>query len=237
MKRVRWLKAQWPVSIRTLATKMKAQLFTPDSFDGFVIERVRDDSIEAHYIEKLNYKEIVTDPFGEEATFNRVTYRSIDFTVFSNFPNIELRDAHRNTREFVSKVLELCNFSVAIEPVTVDLLQWVESFQERIGKKVIVDSLQVSGLELESEISAKILLKGTKDVRDALQHLSAKRKFALEKIQVKIPVGQSAFPIHMSNSGVARIPKEYINDYLRVVRESLPRARSASITGIANEHS
>ena len=221
MKRVRWLKAQWPVTIRMLAAKMKTQLFTPNSFDGFVIERVRDDSIEAHYIEKLNYKEIVTDPFGNEESFDRTTYRRIDFTFFSEFPNIELRDAHRNTREFVSKVLELCNFSVAVEPVMVDLLLWAETLQEQLGKKVIVDSLQVTGLEFEPEINAKILLKGGRDVREALKHLSAKRKFTLEKIQVKIPVGQSFFPIHMSNSGIARIPKEYLDDYIRIVRESL----------------
>lgn len=221
MKRVRWLKAQWPVTIRVLAAKMKTQLFTPDSFDGFVIERVRDDSIEAHYIEKLNYKEIVIDPFGKEESFDRITYRRIDFTFFSEFPNIELRDAHRSTREFISKVLELCNFSVAVEPVTVDLLQWVETLQEQVGKKVTVDSLQVSGLEFEPAISAKILLKGEKDVREALKHLVDKRKFTLEKIQVKVPTGQSVFPIHMSNSGIARIPKEHLNDYVRIVRESL----------------
>lgn len=221
MKRVRWLKAQWPVTIGTLAEKMKTQLFTPDSFDGFVIERVRDDSIEAHYIEKLNYKETVTDPFGKEESFDRITYRRIDFTLFSEFPNIELRDAHRSTREFVSKLLEICNFAVSIEPVTVDLLQWVETLQKQLGKKVTVDSLQVAGLELEPEISAKILLRGGKDVRDSLKHLSVKRKFTLEKIQVKIPFGQSVFPIHMSNAGVARIPKEHLNDYIRIVRESL----------------
>lgn len=221
MRRVRWLKAQWPVTIRTLAAKMKTQLFTPDSFDGFVIERVRDDFIEAHYIEKLNYKETVTDPFGNEESFDRITYRRIDFTFFSEFPHIELRDAHRSTREFLSKVLELCNFSVAVEPITVDLLLWVETLQKQLGKKVIVDSLQVAGLELEPEISAKILLKGGKDVRDALKQLSGRRKSTLEKIQVKIPVGQFVFPIHMSNSGIARIPEEHLNDYIQIVRQSL----------------
>ncbi|MBC3926951.1 hypothetical protein [Undibacterium sp. CY21W] len=221
MKRVRWLKAHWPVTIRTLASKMKTQLFTPDSFDGFVIERVRDDSIEAHYIEKLNYKETVTDPFGNEESFDRITYRRIDFTLFSEFPHIELRDAHRSTREFLSKILELCNFSVAVEPVNVDLLLWVETLQKQLRKKVIVDSLQVAFLEIEPEISAKILLKGGKDVREALEHLSAKRKFTLEKIQVKIPVDHLAFPIHMSSAGIARIPEEHMNDYIRIVRQSL----------------
>lgn len=221
MKRVRWLGAQWPVSMRILAAKMKTQLFTPESFDGFVIERVRENSIEALYIEKLIYQETITDPFGKEEVFDRVVYRNIEFTLFSEFPNIELRDAHRSTREFVNKLLELCNFSVAIEPVTVDLLDWVEAFQKNINQKTMIDSLQVSGLELEVGVSAKILLKGDRDVREALQHLSAKRKFVLEKVQVKIPVGQQVIPIHMSNFGTAKIPDDHLNDFLHVLRMSL----------------
>ena len=221
MKRVRWLRAQWPVSMRTLAAKMKMQLFTPESFDGFVIERVRENSIEAQYIEKVSYQEIITDPFGKEDVIDRVTYRHIEFTLFSEFPNIELRDAHRSTREFLNRLLELCSFSVAIEPVTLDLLDWVEAFQKNISQQIMIDSLQVLGLELEAGVSAKILLKGDKDVREALQHLSAKRKFVLEKVQVKIPEGQNIIPIQMSNSGAAKIPKEHLNDFLHVLRASL----------------
>lgn len=228
MKRVRWLGAKWPISMRILAAKMKTQLFTPESFDGFVIERVREDSIEAQYIEKVSYQETVTDPFGKEEVFDKVAYRNIQFTLFSEFPNIELRDAHRSTREFLNKLLELCNFSVAIEPVTLDLLDWVEAFQQNISQKITIDSLQVSGLELEAGVSAKILLKGNKDVREALQHLTDKKKFILEKVQVKIPVGQQIIPIHMSSSGTAKIPEDYLNDFLHVLRASLSAQRTGT---------
>lgn len=221
MKRVRWLGAQWPVPMRGLAVKMKSQLFTPESLDGFVIERVREDSIEARYIEKLSYQETITDPFGKEEVFDRVAYRNVEFTLFSEFPHIELRDAHRSTREFLNKLLELCNFSVAIEPITIDLLDWVDAFEKYISQKITIDSLQASGLELEAGVSAKVLLKGNKDVREALKHLSAKRKFVLEKVQVKIPVGQQVISIHMSSSGTAKIPEDHLNDFLDILRTSL----------------
>ena len=221
MKRVRWLSAQWPISMRSLAEKMKKQIFTPGSFDGFVIERVRDDSLEACYIEKLSYQETITDPFGKEDVFDRVTYRKIEFTLFSDFPQIELRDAHRNTREFLSKILDLCDFSVAIEPTTINLLDWVDVFQNKISHKVVIDSLQISGLELEPGVSAKMLLKGNKDVREALQHLSDNKKFVLEKVQVKMMAKDKTISIHMSDSGIAKIPDEHFNDLLQVIRESL----------------
>lgn len=221
MRRVRWLSAQWPVSMRTLASRMKNHLFVPESFDGFVIDRVRDDYIEAHYIEKLSYEETITDPFGQKSTFERVGYRQIDFTLYTEFPNIELRDAHRNTREFISKLLELCDFSVTVEPLSIDLLKWVERFESISESHVVVDSLQISGIEIESGIHAKMLLKGDEDVRPALERLAKSRKFELEKLQMKLNISYKSVPVQIANSAIAKIPEDFWDDVLPALRQSL----------------
>jgi hypothetical protein len=225
MRRARWLSAKWPISMRTLASRMKSQLFVPESFDGFVIKRVRDDYIEAHYIEKFSYQETITDPFGQNSTFERISYRQIDFTLFTEFPNIELRDAHRSTREFLSKLLELCDFSVTVEPLSIDLLQWVERFESVFESHVLVDSLQISGIELESGIHAKMLLKGDEDVRPALGRLTKKQKFELEKLQMKIHFSNKSVPVQITSSAIAKIPEDFWDDVLPALRKSLAAQR------------
>ena len=222
MKRVRWLSAKWPVSMRTLGARMKTQIFTPESFDGFVIERIRDSSIEAHFIEKMTFQETTTDPFGKVEIIDRIAYRDVDFTLFSDFPNIELRNSQRSTKEFVSKLLELCNFSLTVNPVSVNLLEWVQAIQRQTQQKLLVDSLQISGLELEEGVSAKVLLKGDKDVREAMQHLSVRKKFTLEKMQVKIPMGSQTVPVHLANTGSVKIPVDHFNDLVPLLRSTLP---------------
>jgi hypothetical protein len=222
MKRVRWLSAKWPVSMRTIGAKMKTQLFTPESFDGFVIERIRDSSIEAHFIEKMAYQETITDPFGKVEIVDRIAYRDVEFTLFSDFPNIELRNSQRSTKEFVSKLLELCNFSLTVNPVSVNLMDWVQAIQRQTQHKLLVDSLQISGLELEEGVSAKVLLKGDKDVREAMQHLSVRKKFTLERMQVKIPMGNQTVPVHLANTGSVKIPVDHFNDLVPILRSTLP---------------
>jgi hypothetical protein len=222
MKRVRWLSAEWPISIRTLATKMKGHLFAENSFDGFVIDRVRDNFIEAHYIEKMSFQESVTDPFGKEEIFDRVSYRSVEFTLFSDFPNIELRDASRSTRELTNKLLEICNFSLTVIPLTVDLLEWIEAIQRVLNQDILVDSLQVSGFEIEKDIAAKILIKSHVDVRSALKNITLDKKYLLEKVQIKIVTGSELIPIHMTNTGMVKIPENHVNDFLPILRSSLP---------------
>lgn len=222
MKRVRWLSATWPVPMRVLGSRMKDFPFTPDSFDGFVIERIRDKSIEASFIEKVTYSEVTTDPFGKEDIFERVVYRSVNFSLFSEFPHIEIKDSQRSTKEFISKLLELCNFSLTVSPISANLFDWAECLELNLEQPISVDSLQLSGLVLEEGVSAKVLLKGNKDVREAVTHLAPNKNFNLDKLQVKVKMSQKSIPIHLSSTGAATIPADYFEELLPVIRASLP---------------
>jgi hypothetical protein len=228
MKRVKWLAAKWPVSMRTLASRMKSQLFSADSFDGFVIERIRDDYIEGHYVEKINYQETVIDPFGHETVFDRIGYRQIDFTLYADFPNIELREPDRSIREFVSKLLEICDFSVTIEPLSIDLLGWVSELEVAGNGHLLVNSLQVAGVEFEKGVFAKILLKGDDDVRPTLDRIASMKVFDLEKLQVKIPCQQKLLPVQLSSSAQAKIPDDLWEELRPVLRAGLGRIRRRS---------
>jgi hypothetical protein len=222
MKRIRWLSAQWPVSLRTIASKMKANAFTQNSFNGFLVERVRDTSIEARYIEKLTYQETLTDPFGNEEILDRVTYRQIEFGLFADFPNIELWDSPRSTQSFVSRLLELSDFSLSVSHLQVNLLDWTEAFQGQVKRPIIIDSLQIAGLELEKGVSAKMLVKGDKDVREALDHFTEGKPYILEKLQFRVQLDRSVASIHLASNGSAKMPVEFVRDFLPSLRQSLP---------------
>ena len=221
MRRVRWLSAKWPVSMRTIASRMKNRLFVAGSVDGFVVDRVRDDFIEAHYIEKISFQEVITDPFGEQSLFERVGYRQINFTLHSGFPNIELSDPHRNTRAFTSRILELCDFAVSIEPLSLNLLDWVSQIETRLETSVLIDSLQISGVELEPGVQSKMLIHGLSDVRPAMDKITQDRNFELEKLQMKVKVDSRLIPVQISNIGAAKIPEEFWRDFRPALRDAL----------------
>jgi hypothetical protein len=205
---------------------MKARPFTKDSVDGFAVERIREDFIEGRFIEKYAYQEINSDPFGKEEVVERVGYRSTEFTLHSQFPQVELRNGQRSIRDFVSRLLETCNFDLVVSPVTVNLLDWVSNFQAFLGKKVTVDSLQISGVELEAGITGKILLKGDKDVREAVDHIVGGKKYVLEKIQMKLEMGSQRVMVHLANNGSAKVPPDHTSDLLPLLRKAIPQSKS-----------
>jgi len=205
---------------------MKVNPFTQETYDGFIVERVRDTSIEARYITKNFYQEKITDPFGNEEVFNRVAYQQVVFNLFADFPNIELWDPPRSTNAYVSKLLEMSNFSLSVNHLQVNLLDWVKGFQDQVDKTIIIDSLQISGLEVETGVSAKVLLKGDKDVRGAISRFAKDRQYILEKLQLKVQFDRNIASIHLANNGTAKIPEDFLDDLLPMLRISLPNSEN-----------
>jgi hypothetical protein len=223
MNRVRWLNAQWPSSMRTIGNKLKGMPFTEENVDGFTIERIRDEFIEGKFIEKFVYQESISTSFGDTEVVERTGYRSTDFTLHSNFPQVELRNGPRSIKEFVNRLLHACNFNLVVTPVTIPLFDWVASLQKIVEAKLVVDSLQISGIELERGVNGKILLKGDKDVRDAVEHIVSGKRYTLEKVQIKIATSSQRVSIHLANNGCAKYPAECAQDFLPLLRTSIPK--------------
>jgi hypothetical protein len=231
MKRIRWLGAQWLTSLAALTSKMKANAFTQEKHDGFVVERVRDSFVEARFIEKLIFKETIFDPFGNEEVFDRISYRQVEFSLFADFPNIELVEPPRSTHAYVSKLLELSDFSLSISSLHVNLLDWLEELQTRVDRTFIIDSHQIAGFEIETGIIAKALLKGEKDVREALINFADGRPYILEKLQARVQLDRKVVSVHLANNGSAKISEEVFGDFLPLLRASVPNSTLSKSSG------
>lgn len=226
MKRIRWFAAKWPLSFRSLSAKMKAAPFREDSVDGFIIDRVRDNLITGRYVEKLTYQEVIIDPFGSKNVFERTEYRQLEFNLFSQFPHIEFQDPPRSTQGFVSRLTELNNFSLTVSSLPVDLLKWISNFQSLTAYEVLVDSLQISGFEMEPGVTARISIGGDKDVRQTLQRLTKGKRFDLELVHLKIAHHDRAASIQLINTGAIKIDDDLLEDFLQHMRRSLPQPNS-----------
>ncbi|PQV45031.1 hypothetical protein B0G83_119103 [Paraburkholderia sp. BL21I4N1] len=62
MTRYRWLQADWPLPVRSLATQIRQRSFSDDGSSGFILDRVLDDFLEARYVERYEYEETIADP-------------------------------------------------------------------------------------------------------------------------------------------------------------------------------
>jgi len=213
MKRFRWFQVAWPTSIRTLAKRIKMRTFEGESGHGFFIDRVRDDYLEARYVERVEFTDVVIDPFGKELTFDRVEFRQTLFRASSASPGLELIDPPRNVQALMNRLSEAVDFEVAITPAVVDVLSWSAVLQNVGGVSSVVDSLQIGALEIEAGIVAKVVIKGDRDVRDACATLTQGRKFTMEKIQLRLSSPLRGTVV-LSSAGSATLSSEDTIEHL-----------------------
>ena len=121
--------------------------------------------------------------------------------------------------------MEVCNFNLTISPIAINLLDWIAEFQRKTDQKLTVDSLQVSSVELEEGIVAKILLKGDRDVREAIDRVVAEKNYVLEKLQVKIKLNGARVTIHLANNGCVKVPIDHATELLPLLRATIPADR------------
>lgn len=221
MKRYRWLKARWPISMRVLAKHLRAKAFDGVQVEGFVLDRVRDDFIDARFVEKVEYDDTVTDPFGVESSFHRLEYRKCEFKAMLDGPGLELVDAPRGVQTMVSRLAEATDFALSISPLSVDVLAWATAVQRRLNVAAVVDSLQVGAVELSPGVQAKAVVKGSVDVLAATQALVHGKQHVIEKVQIRFS-GPKRMTLLLTKSGVARFDQEPSEELLAVVRSSLP---------------
>jgi len=222
-RRYRWLEAHWPISMKTLGKRLKARPFEGDVSHGFVIDRLRDDVVEARYVERVEYTETVLDPFGRELSFERVEFRQTHFRAAGNGVGLEVRDPPRSVQPLMNRLSEATDFEVALNAYSVDVMAWAARFQSSSGVSCVVDSLQMNALQLEEGVTAKIVIKGDRDVRQACTKLAGNRRYLLEKVQLRLEKPYAG-TITLSNAGAASLAlDDHHDDLLDHLRAGLTK--------------
>jgi hypothetical protein len=208
--------------MKTLGRRLKAREFQGDATHGFVIDRLRDDLLEARYVERVEYTETITDPFGKELSFERVEFRQSHFRATAYGSGLEIRDPPRSVQPLMNRLSEATDFAVTISLYSVDVLAWAARFQTASGFSCHVDLLRMSDLQLEEGVMAKVVLKGDRDVREACTKLAAHRRYLLDRIQLRLDVPKAGTVV-LSHTGAATLSVDKADEeLLEHLRSSLP---------------
>jgi hypothetical protein len=223
MTRYRWLEADWPAAIKGLSKRVRQNNFGAEGHSGFLLDRVRDEYLEARYIERFEFQETVSDPFGKEVTLDRLEYRQTAFRATSTWPGLELVDPSRSVQQLLNELVEASDFSVSLSPLSVDVLIWADGVQREFGGLLTISSIQVGGLRLEDGTVAKVVLKGEKDVREACRKLIGDRPHVLEKLQFRIAIGSTSTTVLLANNATAKVEGgDAEAELLVAIRKAIP---------------
>ncbi|MFC5864650.1 hypothetical protein ACFPT7_20240 [Acidicapsa dinghuensis] len=227
MKRVKWLAGSWPISVRQLAQKIRADVLTPEKMSGFLVTRVRENSIDARFIEKIISEEMITDPFGNEISFERTSYIETAFRFSNEFPEVELLNPPRSIGPFTSRMLQICNFEAAWSNLNVDVLEWADNVQRKIGEPITIDRAHVRDVVFDDAVNFEATLTGTKDVRPSMRALLGARQHTLDKLNLSASIAGRNVRVQLSSDAGMQAPNGIPEEIILAVRQALPTNSTA----------
>jgi hypothetical protein len=221
MKRTKWMRAQFPGTTRQIAKQLQRDGFSEESGRGFLVDRVRDDYLEARYIEKVSFQESVHDPFGATIMIERLSYREIDFTLAKTFPELELRMAPRGLGGFTGGLLKASGFSMELENHKVSTERWTRAIERQIGVKIAMRSVLVGGLELAEGAQARVVFSAPNDVRPGIKELLGGRRYTVDTVQIEYPVNGSNHRVVIGSDSTVRYGERFPPEELEAIKVAL----------------
>lgn len=220
MNRLKWYLAKFPMAARELAQRLAENAYSADSSDGFVLDTVRDSSVEARYFERFEIQERITDPLGREIVYERLSYRQASFRITDNGIGLEVINGHYVLRSMLSRLSVLSDFKLAIEPIIVDPIRWAKELSLIGDQRYEVDLVQLKLPEVAHNTSARVILKGN-GARDAAEILLPGKARIVERVRLTHK-GKAA--VYLSSSGQAEFRSLFYGELKTHLRDSLGQA-------------
>lgn len=220
--RYRWFKIQpfTKSNLAKLAKAFQAKAYGREVTKGFKTDIVRQDRIEGVYTERREFDETISDPLGGTISVHRVAFDHLPFTITYADALIRVTNPGKLTRGFVEQIANALDYSVAITPIELDPLNWLERLK---GKRDIlsVSNLRSLPFAVSNSVAGVIRLSGQGEVLNELSKLLGSRKVQVSNITVHFTREQLDCRFELRATGIAVIHKGPAEDIAKILGGAL----------------
>lgn len=182
--RIRWLNVKCNVQkpLERITEGMYDDEYTLGASSGFITKRVTSSFVQGQYVERFQRKIQLIDPLGTEYSTDTIEYIITDFKFFVDSPEIEILNAPRSIAPAINQIANILGLGSVITPVSVSPSSWLE-YAEGLNN-ICVKNAQFSRISLAENVSAKVQITGTVDVRSFFELLAGSKSSFIDKLDV-----------------------------------------------------
>lgn len=159
MTRAKWLQLSLKGGTKYLVESLKNRPFFLDSpvSSGFRLEQAYVDSVIGQFVSKRTVDQKITLPSGEEFVQEIANIEITEFRVDlkKNKGIITLFNPPRSLTPFLSAFSQATNFTCAIEPIEVNVFNWVELVLQKVPGSLVTFA-DIVEVKIDNEVQARV---------------------------------------------------------------------------------
>jgi hypothetical protein len=199
MDKIKWVRAEFGVSLNALAEKMKKVPFdaSEEEAEGFRIQERGSGFLYGQFIQKQTFIDQIFLPTGDAYEERRSDISIAEFRLSAKDElNLELVNPPRRIQPFFNALAELTAQEFSYRSTDVNVLAWIDEIERRLGA-VSVLSMDCNGVQLSSTVIGRFAFKGTSDVRAEYAKTLRRRSCVIEsaRCEVRSNEGTSGFEL------------------------------------------
>ncbi|WP_180897299.1 hypothetical protein [Martelella soudanensis] len=227
--RIRWYGLHTELDAGAIATLLRKRPYESGAPDGFVVEQLRSNYVEACLIQRQQITHEAVDPFGNQESYEIVEYLRTKFRITPETNSLEMHDPKRGNSRLIGRLAEALDQRFSIEEAYIDPLAWANGFRNLVGLFGVIERIQIGSIAVADGVVGQVLVKGSGEVADAAIKFVAPASYSLEKVQLRFSSARGAISFQRNSSVV--LSSGYDDQWLDALRESLyqlqtPRRRA-----------
>jgi hypothetical protein len=197
--------------------------FSASASRGFILQRTRDNVLSGKFIEKIEGKQSILDPFGRTIELPHLTFHTAEFRISSSTPQLELCNPPQGMRGFFTLLGEAADFQISFRRPEVSVWDWIKAFG-RAGDEVRLHEIECRDVVVSGAVAANISFYGTENLKRDSQMLLERRKHRVSRASGLLKVGLREYRVSFAESGTFRISPEADESVVMMAREALAAA-------------
>ncbi|WP_213732845.1 hypothetical protein [Citrobacter europaeus] len=202
--KTKWFNANYPAGLDKLYASIISSPFDSEKGWGFSINTYEDSFISSKYIEKIEVREIITDPYGNETEFEHFKYIQFNFWFCRTRNNkflLIIESPPRSIKSFISNMIKLTKSDFNISNLTIRIDDFIKYLTPQF-EKVQVHKAKLKDLTFNKHTSGILELESSSDAIDEIRHIFKNAKFTIDKakLNVKSKTGNESLEVNANGS-------------------------------------
>lgn len=227
MIKLKWFQVSFPINFDEISDRFLTLPYSDKRMSGIEMISFNSNTIEAKFIEKIVYEEIIIDPFGNEIITKRVRYNVFNFTlslVSEDYIVLIIHFPPKSVKSFTNLLYELFGVGFFINTINIKLNNFIEFIKTNLFfKQLKISNIKLSGLSLSQHSTARMEIVSSSDAYIELLNLYPNPTFILEKLKMNFLYLETKGSIEISKSGLIIIDDNFDDNLVNIFNEFISK--------------
>ena len=217
--KTKWFNANFQKSYDEIYSSIINNPFNEESGWGFSINQYDDDALFAKYIERIELKEIITDPYGNETAFEYFKFIQFNFWLRKESTNnylLVIESAPRSIKGFISNMMKATSSDFNVSNLTIKVEDFIKLIKDRFIN-VKVQKAKLKGLTFSKHTSGDLEIESSMDALEEINMVFEKSNFKIEKAKLLIGGNTGTETIEVNSNGSIIFTENAFKDIFKAI--------------------